>query len=291
MDNGFYWPSSVINSENFITFLKTKKFHMWFRLSSNIVRSDKMCDPVTKKLYELYKNEGLLVVYYPQRILANRLKVTERTIRRLKTELLDYGYLSTKKFTWSGQHIDYYILGEIKDGKEVNYAFEQCQPGYNYLNNHWWVWGNDLFKLPSFEDFICKPEFILWFYLYTNVTRGKFKTELPNIIRKTYYEDRKLLPAYYPNRLIAKNLGLSVSTVKRLKADLINMGAIKTESFFYERHNRSVMIIGEYMKTKNGSDKEFVYLFEKLINEFLDVEIESFYTNKTAAEPMIKCVQ
>jgi hypothetical protein len=261
---GFYWPSSVIKSKEFVSFLKRAMFKLWFRFSSNIVRSDEMKDPVTKKLYKFYKKDKLLVAYFPQKVLADRLKVDVRTINRFKKELIEDGFMTTRKFTWSGKHIDCYVLGEIRDGKEVNYAFEKCKPGYSKQNNNWWVWENKFFKLPEFEEFMDDPAFILWFHSYTTVLRGATDSALTNYIRKTFYVEKKLLPAYYQDKVLADRLGVSPRAILKWKKRLIALGYVQAETIIFSRHHRKVLLLGEYMKNDKSFDNEALFIFKKL---------------------------
>jgi hypothetical protein len=275
--DGFYWPDLVYRSDRFVEFIKQKSFRMWFRLATNIIRSGDMRDPVSKPLYPFYQKD-LLVSYFPERILAGRLGVTDRCIKMFKKELVDGGWVKTKSFHWHGRKLECFVMGTIKDGKEILYAFEKCVPGYRFMERKWFfVWPRELCILPRFDEFLSEPSSKLWFFMAANILRGNLESPLARLIKKKFFEEELLLPAYYPDKMFAAKLGVSVRSIKAWKRQLIDMGLIETKTFSYKKHKRSVCILGRYEKIDLDNRKEYFVLFDKLMLEHRVKVLEKRY--------------
>jgi DNA-binding Lrp family transcriptional regulator len=262
---GLFFPDNIYRSVNFYFFLQLNSFRLWFRLVSSIVRSGELLLPLSQQIYEeYYIKRGLLVTYYPVKALASRLGVNRTNISRMKKELVDGGFIKTEIFNWKGKEYEVFIMGEHENSEETLYALDVCVRGYRSTKqDYFYYWPEHVVRSRTFIDFMRKPCFVLWFFLTANIIRGKFIHELPNLIRKEYYDIRNLLPAYYPDKIIMETLGVSRSTVKKMRKALVEEGAIKVEHFWYKKHLRPVCLLGRRY-IREGKLVEAVEVFEQI---------------------------
>jgi hypothetical protein len=287
---GFFFPDTVYRSENIYSFIQISSYPLWFRLTSNVVRSDKSRLPMVKVLYEeFYKKRGLLVSFYTNKALAARLKVDRTTIGRMKKELIDGGFMRIEKFKWHGKEFECFVMGEIQKCGQVLYAFDICVRGYRSIKQqNFYYWPDYVVRSKAFMEFMGKPYFPLWFFLTANIIRGKFRLPFPNKLRKEFYDDGKLLPAYYPDTIIAGMLGVSTRSIMSMRKALEENGIIKIVKYKYKWHMRPVCILG-HREMVDDKLIECIKIFEEIrIESGVNKRLSDFYIQDLVEENVKK---
>jgi hypothetical protein len=262
---GFFFPDTVYHSEILTYFTQSPLFMPWFKIASNAIRSDKLKMPLCKQIYEeLYLKKGLLAVFYSNKSLCRMLGLAKRTIRKMKKDLVDGGFVKIEKLSVGGREFDCFVVGEVKEYGEFLYGLDVCVPGYRKMERKcFYFWPSYAIHDPDFIKFLGAPEFPLWFFYTANVMRGKFRARLPNMIRQEFYDNGNKLPAYYPDKFIAERLGMTTRRIQDLRASLVEKGIIEVEKRVYSKHFRPVVIVGKRVEV-DGKLIERITLFEKM---------------------------
>jgi DNA-binding transcriptional regulator YhcF (GntR family) len=287
---GFFFPDTVYRSENIYSFIQLSSYPLWFRLTSNVVRSDKLKLPMAKVLYEeFYRKRGLLVSFYTNKALAARLKVDRTTIGRMKKELIDGGFMRVETFKWRGKDFECFVMGEVQECGQVIYAFDICVRGYRSIKQqNFYYWPYYVVQSKTFIEFMCKPYFPLWFFLTANIIRGKFKMLFPNRLRKEFYDDGQVLPAYHPDDVIAEKLGVSTRTIRNMRKALEKDGIIKIVKYKYKWHMRPICILG-HREMVDDKLIECIKIFEVIrIESGVNKRLSDFYTKDLLEENVKK---